>query len=278
MVSLAVIPNLICYYKTLSRKLVEARQDGRIAADAIVDESRWIIDIDDALKSPEEIIDEELELINNLPKYYKTLIPRWYAQPNYVEIWLEKKAMTGIVKSILHHHDVRIVPTGGWSSYSYERENTSRLLDKIKEGKEVHILYLGDYDPSGLRMEENIINKFQSLGINFRRIAITREQIEEFGLEKLTNPDPDVMAKLQRDPNADNFRKSNGERLYQIEVDALQALKPDVLKNLLISNVEYYFDRDILKKVLSKPRFSAISIRRLVHKKIAELYRILKEH
>jgi hypothetical protein len=109
---LKVIPNLIGYYNTLSRKLVEAREDRRIDEDAIVDESRWIIDIDDDFKSPEQILEQEFKLINDLPKYYKSLIPRWYKQPNYIEVWLEKKAMASIVKSILFDYQVRIVPTG----------------------------------------------------------------------------------------------------------------------------------------------------------------------
>jgi hypothetical protein len=146
------------------------------------------------------------------------------------------------------------------------------LSKKIREGK-VHVLYLGDYHPSGLRTEENIRNRFQNMGINFRRIAITREQIEDFGLENLTNPDPEVMTKLQRDPNADNFRLSNGGRLYQIEVDALQVLNPDTLRDLLISNIQQYFDERIYRKALSEPKFSASKIRGLIHKKAAFVLR-----
>jgi hypothetical protein len=198
LVSLESIPNLVGYYKTLSRKLVEAREDGMIDENAIVDESRWILDIDDNFKSPEEILEEEFNLIDDLPNSYRALIPRWYKQPNYVEVWLEKKAMASVVKSILHDYRVRIVPTGGWSSYSYERKNLARLSEKVMEGKRVHVVYLGDYDPSGLRMEENIRTGFQNSRINFQRIAITREQIQDFGLENLTNPDPEVMTKLQR--------------------------------------------------------------------------------
>jgi hypothetical protein len=39
-------------------------------------------------------------------------------------------------------------------------------------------LYLGDYDPSGLRMDEKMIDRYwNEYGIDLKRIAITREQI-----------------------------------------------------------------------------------------------------
>jgi hypothetical protein len=55
----------------------------------------------------------------------------------------------------------------------------------------------------------------------FKRIALTKPQIQEYGLRELENPDPKVMEKLKRDSNRDAFMKENGS-LFQIEVDALQ--------------------------------------------------------
>src|SRR6476646_369522 len=127
--------------------------------------------------------------------------------------------MVGVLKGLLEGYVVRIVPTGGWTSLSYERKNLRRLQNKIKEGKKVHILYLGDYDPSGLRMDEKMVNRSRNeYGIELKRIAITREQILEFGLQHLTNPDPEVLLKLRKDPNAGVFRKNNEGNLFQIEV------------------------------------------------------------
>ena len=75
-------------------------------------------------------------------------------------------------------------------------------------------MYLGDYDPSGLRMDEKMIERYWSeYGIDLRRIAITREQIQKFGLQNPTNPDPEVLLKLGRDSNADVFRRINDSKL-----------------------------------------------------------------
>jgi hypothetical protein len=61
------------------------------------------------------------------------------------------KSSKWVKGSILAAHELRIVPTSSWA---YQRNNLLRLKEKTKEGKKVHILYLGDYDPSGLRMDE----------------------------------------------------------------------------------------------------------------------------
>lgn len=67
--------------------------------------------------------------------------------------------MAGVLKSILVGYQIRIVPTGGWASFTYERNNLKRLKEETRQGKKVHILYLGDYDPSGLRIVSCSLSK-----------------------------------------------------------------------------------------------------------------------
>ena len=113
-------------------------------------------------------------------------------------------------------------------------------------------------------------------GIDLQRIAITKQQIEQFGLQDLTNPDPDVLSKLKEDRNADTFKKNNDGRLSQVEVDVLQVLDPEILKDLLVSNVERYFDKKIYNEVMMADRFSADHISGLVdfvYKKIMQRFR-----
>ena len=135
-------------------------------------------------------------------------------------------------------------------------------------------MYLGDYDPSGLRMDEKMIERYwNEYGIDLKRIAITREQIQKFGLQHLTNPDPEVLSKLRRDPNADVFRRNNDGRLFQIEVDVLQVLDPSILKDLLVSNIEGYFDKGIHNEVMNDPKLSPMYIRGLVNKEVTLRFR-----
>lgn len=93
LVSLNLIPNLKGPYKGLSRALVKAREQKIIPDNWTADESRHIIDIDDEYKSQEELVDDALKYFDDLPQDYKDQIPKWYKQPIYVEIWIEKNAV-----------------------------------------------------------------------------------------------------------------------------------------------------------------------------------------
>jgi hypothetical protein len=97
LVSLESVPNTQNMYKSLSRALVAARRKGTIRDDWIVDDTRQIIDIDDVYVSPGDTIEDALDyLINDLPNVFRNEIPRWYKQPRFVEIWVEKNTMRGV--------------------------------------------------------------------------------------------------------------------------------------------------------------------------------------
>ncbi len=93
--------------------------------------------------------------------------------------------------------------------------------------------------------------------IHFEHVAIKKEQIEQFGLEHLTNPDPAVMAKLEREGNAAAFREDNNGRVFQIELDAMNALMPDDFIALLEDSVDRHFDEFIYKQVMEDNKHHA---------------------
>ena len=270
LVSLTLIDNIQQRYKGLSRALVTARREGIIPYAWIIDESRSIIDIDDAYYTPQQRIDTRINWLIELPDIFKDkMIPRWHKQPAYVEVWIEKNAMAALISSILtESRQVRIVPNGGWSSETYVRNNISRIERISKKHDETGVLYFGDYDPTGLRMVRNLERDLKKLDIGFEHVAITKEQIARYGLENLTNPDPTVMAKLRRDSNANDFRAQNNGRLFQIEVDALNALRPEDFVALLEDSVDDHFIPEVYDEVMADPQYSSTSIRRLVRKSI----------
>jgi len=163
------------------------------------------------------------------------------------------------------------VPNRGWSSVTFKNENIERLLRKRVEGKIIHVLYFGDYDPSGLAMGNNLMEDLEKVGLDqaYEKIALTKSQIRSFRLEHLKNPDPDVLKKLKRDKNKFSFMEEAGLRneneLYQIEVDALQR-DPARFKNLVLSAVDKYFDEDIYDNVMNE--YSSEDIEELVNRQV----------
>ena len=155
-------------------------------------------------------------------------------QPEYVEAWVEKDALSATLKSILRNRQVKIVPSKGFSSLAFSYDNIERLKNLQYKGKSVHILYFGDLDPSGEVIDEVIDKKLRQYGIydvDFRRVAVTEEQTRQFNLPH--NPDPETVRKLKKDTRATSFRSRHNGKLFQIEVDALQAYAPEEFKILV---------------------------------------------
>ena len=274
-------------YKKFDKALVTARKRrpsewGYIAIGTFSDNTRRIIDINDKYYTLEEQIDFLMFRITHLPEDFKDTIPKWLGQPNYVEVWIEKDALTGTIHSILKDSKVRIAPNRGWGGMEFLYKNIERLEAQIQKNnngefegiKDIWILYVGDFDPSGLKMDgryERELNKlnlrlYQSakesggriptVKIHFKRIALTWEQITEFKLEDYKNAilTPKEIEKLKNDPNAVWFKRQYGS-LFQIQSDTLQLQLPK-FKKLLIDEVNSLFNEDIREQVLSTPEHS----------------------
>ena len=295
--SLKKVPNVRNSYDKIGEYIVEARKDGRISWDAIADETRRsVANFADIYISPESHIrnliygDSGLDSLHE--RYVPDILYKWHKQPNYVEVWLEKTALLSTFRNFLKDRHVRIVPNRGYPSWTFGYENFKRLermseehyiewTDKEKietqrkvVKKQIHILYFGDYDPSGSDMDrflksgiaDYFIKYFGLEGIvQFEpRIAVTLDQIERFNLP----PEPEVsdtvtLDKLQRDPRYENFLDAHGGQLYAVELDALMAYVPDEFERIVKGAVDHYYRPEIWDKVLQEPEHSSEAIRRL---------------
>jgi hypothetical protein len=276
LVSLRVIHNLQPQYQYLSHFTARARENGELAINCFADQSRRIIqEFDDEYETMEDYVKKGIYHLENAASNYTNALPRWYGQPHYVEVWIEKDALSGTFKSILGNRQVKIVPNRGFSSVSFNYENIERLKDYQAEGREIHIRYFGDLDPSGESIDEIITNKlaqYRIFDVDFQRVAVTEEQMNRFNLPH--NPDPETLTKLRRDTRAKSFMSRHDGELFQIEVDALQAYAPDEFKRLVQDSVDQFFDEDTHQRVLAE--HSATKINRLVKQNVRELLKRLQ--
>jgi hypothetical protein len=265
LVSLEVMSNNQGKYQYLSEFTARARENDELPIDCFADRSRRVVqDFNDIYQSPGQYVGKIIDYLENAPKDYRNMIPRWHEQPEYVEVWVEKDALADTLKSILRNRQVRIVPNRGFSSVPFSYDNIERLRDFQSEGKNVHILYFGDLDPSGEFIDKVIDKKLVKYGlysVDFKRIAVTEEQTRQFNLPQ--NPDPETLRKLRKDTRAKSFMSRHDGQLFQIEVDALQAYAPEEFKNLVQQSVDQYYDLKIYNEVLSSPLHSEEGITRL---------------
>lgn len=258
-------------YKNLVKGLTTARKSQLIRRDAFSDNSRQIVkEFEDRYLTIDQVIDKTLQRLLNIQYKYKEMIPLWHNQPNYVEVWLEKDAMAGILASLLSPLQIVLVPNRGWRSITFLEKNADRLMTQLEDGKNVYILYCGDFDPSGLRMDELFkkelpqrIRSKSRLGqmdkmesrLHFGRIALTEEQLDRYYLRNLENPDPDVIKKLRVDKNSEWFENKYGS-LFQIQLDVLQTIPPEEFTNIIQQPILELYDKSIHEQVLQLPEHS----------------------
>lgn len=269
LVSLEVIPNTNQAYKHLSRVTVDARKLGELPWDSFSDQGRLVIgDFKEEYQTPKQYIQLGINFLKNAPKTYT--IPRWYKQPHYIEIWIEKLALASTFSSFLNGRDVKIVVNKGYSGWSFLHDNCMRLqriIDRSKrQQNQVHILYFDPYGEDMIRHLDNAFSEFDLYGIDFQRIAITPDQIEEFNLPHVPN-DQDTVDKVNRDTRKNGFVEKYG-KLYVVELDALLAIVPEEFRTIVQESVDEFFDEDIYKAVLSKHRPNVIE--RLVHQRFLD--------
>ncbi len=243
LVSRDIIPNKQTEYQKLSKLLKEGRMAGIVDWNAIEDRLR-------VPYSP-AAFDSPSDVLNAAINQYE--LPRQEGQNIYIEVWVEKDALSGVLKRVTRKYHVPIMVNRGYSSVSAMYDSFMRFVNNAAyKQKEAKILYLGDYDPSGLDMVRDIkerIVEFQEgyndgswveeMKFTVEPIALTRNQIDEF------NPPPNP-AKI-KDPRAKKYLNQHG--LYSWEVDAL---RPEVLNELLTNAILENIDIEKYNRIVEK--------------------------
>jgi len=153
------------------------------------------------------------EFIETVKRAYRR--DNWQDQPNYCEVWSEKATVLGSVRPIADKYGITLRVCHGFGSTGMESDvgSTFESLDK-----NITIFYLGDHDPSGHVIEEDMHRRAQcASGVTFRmvRLAIHPADIAKFNLP------PQTIKKS--DSRAASFQKRFGQSAKTVELDALPA-------------------------------------------------------
>jgi hypothetical protein len=277
LVSMQVIGNTKNEYTELSKQTARAREDGRLKINCFVDQGREVYDNqyqdDSELEEPEEYIDRAISTLEELDDDYSEIrIPRWYNQKHYLEIWIEKYALVSTFIQLARGDvPVRIVPNKGYSSLTFMYDNARRLKRiAADEGKEIHIRYFGDFDPSGSDMDRDIeerLSRYGVPGVDFERVAVKIEHVQRYNLPPMPT-DAESVKKYNNDPRKDTFESEHGGS-YAVELDALTVYAPDDLRQMVQDCIEEFYDQDIYDEEVrtrSTPEFKK-EIRQMVHDK-----------
>jgi hypothetical protein len=224
LVKALIIENIIGQYKRVSRMMSEMRYDGELEWWKVEDRSRRTI----IIKKWTNLGECLEEKVNDLDYYFRCKVQQ---QENYVEVWTEKDALTGIFQRVILPYCVKLVVCRGQSSTTYVKNYADRATAAIERGQQPVIIYGGDLDPTGMRVPISIEERLRDhhdIDVTMHRFGLNPEQIEEYNLPF------SIEAIKDKDPNTPKYIKKYGR--IAVELDSLDP-----------SDLEYLIDEALLK-------------------------------
>jgi hypothetical protein len=259
-VAKALIPNSDESYKRLGDTLGDARLKGDFDMDLLVDRGRDAkpskhheakLDVDVAL-------DEAGRYLKALP-HWSIAVDRWFGQPKYVSVWVEKEALAGVFDKPCEDLGVGFFACKGYPSHSalwqwlqkleeaYQTSQSPVVDDEgneleVEEIDEAVVLYFGDHDPDGWqipRSAEETLNTLAQVhgldipSIRFVRVALLMSQIKQY-------KPPPFPAKKTSSRFAGYIQEHGISDAWELD-----ALNPKVLDKLIRDNVVQHWDQRV---------------------------------
>jgi len=220
LVAANIISNTAREYYNLSDTLSDARLAGLLDWDQIVDLTR-VPEMPSEFANLAELVDAALVSYR---------LPRWADQPFYCEVWSEKAAIVAMLSPLGRKHHVVVAVNRGYKSTTTMYEDAVRLRGALDNGRRCRLFYLGDHDPSGVNMAQDIANRLAVFGamgdpaVEIVRLGLTRDQVDEYNLP----PQP----VKETDSRTAKYVVAHGNGCWEVD-----ALRPEVLTQLVDSAI-----------------------------------------
>lgn len=207
--------------------------------------------------------DSPKDIIESCATQYQ--IDKWESQRAYVECWVEKDALIGVLQVACVGLDVPYFSCRGYTSQSEMWTAAQRILERIRAGKQVTIIHLGDHDPSGVDMSRDIEDRIRQfighhLIVDYAKAhpqisetqseyhaRIDREIRKLYGgdfekvfdvnrialtMEQITEYDPPPNPAKMTDSRAKDYVSAFGDESWELD-----ALEPGVITTLIEATV-----------------------------------------
>lgn len=231
-VSRDLLANKQSNYKRLGSIIDDARQTGHLDWSTIEDRTR-------NLKSPSTWESAESILRAVADQYQEN---PWKKQKFWPEVWIEKDALIGVIEPVCSEFRVPYFACRGYASQSEIYGAGKRFADLYRQGYQPIVFYLGDHDPSGMHMPLDVggrISLFSGRDIEVRRLALNRDQIDEY------SPPPNPAK--ETDSRFEGYAAEHGDESWELD-----ALDPDVISDLIRSEIDGVRDEDLWNETIQE--------------------------
>jgi hypothetical protein len=230
-------------YTKIQRQVLKLRRAGLLAYSDIADATRW-------MRKPTTHNSVEEALENCAQLYRKNL---WRDTDDYVEVWIEKDALAGVLYSTTALYDVPLMVTRGFSSETFAFE---AVAAREGDDRTYYVYYLGDFDRAGRDAAKSLEEKLRRFAdengkeVVFKQIAVTERQIAEWNL-----------------PTREPKRKSAADKKWPHDFACeLDAIPPDLLRDLVEGYINLHLPQDKLEVLKAAEQSEREILSRLVRR------------
>jgi hypothetical protein len=160
----------------------------------------------------------------------------WQRQKDYVEIFVEKDALAGVVEPITEAYDVCLSPIRGNCSETiiYRVAEIFRAIQKP-----IYCYYLGDHDDNGLKIEKDFTRRLRGFlsdpdkRVYWKRLAVTPEDF--------ANPDYLGFPVKRKGPEGAwrPYLERYGDRCVEVDAIASQEIR-DRVEAAILNHVDQH--------------------------------------
>ena len=235
------VENTLRSYKRVASAINDAKMAGLMDWEAIEDRTREFI--------RRSRWDSRSHILRSVGEQFH--MDLWAGQPCRIFVVVEKEALVGVLEPTCNKYDVPLLAARGYPSGTVIHEFTeSDIVPTLEKGQRVVLLHLGDHDPSGIDMTRDLTDRIrlfvedpiEGSGLDssdieawdLTRIALNRDQIAQY--KPPPNPAKATDARFKQ------YAKVHGRSSWELD-----ALRPEVLAELLESNILKHVDSGVLK-------------------------------
>jgi hypothetical protein len=199
------------------RLLKEAREQDLIPWSWIVDETRDL-ELSSSWTDPQQYL-------RTASRSYRR--DMWQEQPERVEVWSEKGTVRGVLAPVLDELGVGFRVLHGFSGAT-----TVHDVAEDDDGRALNVLYVGDFDPSGMFMSEadlpRRLERYGGAHVLIRRIALRAEDVASL---------PSFHASdKKKDPRYRWFIENYGNRCWELDAmdpnDLRERCRAEILERI----------------------------------------------
>lgn len=223
-VSRDLMANTFRNYKKLGTVMNDARLAGLVSWTAIEDRGRST-----ALPY---VKDDVASIVDSIRYHFAADF--WKNQPRYIEVWVEKDALSSIVEKACDPLRTPYMACKGYLSVSEMWRAGLRMKKARRSGHRPLVIHLGDHDPSGIDMTRDNLERLRLLSegtVEVQRIALNRDQIDQY--------DPPPNPTKITDSRAQEYLAEHGDTSWELD-----ALEPSVLRRLIEETIRGHIDFD----------------------------------